>query len=401
MQALKHRFLKIPGRFAVAFFLLLLLQDLFRQPFHLIPSPIRPFSGTEPGAVDFWITRHLTWHDSQRYNISARRLVFRENGDGFGDRVKALIAVYGYAVLTKRLLVIQWHSPYPLATMISNRSQERFIFSEDIDSIGLPARHGRNYKFRYFEDMPESLIHTLASDVHTVTLKIGPPTQTPDMLRQALAGGRFSHESIPRYTPDIWRLATRQILERSEGIEEEAKKIRRRFAICGHEAQCSGNQTRYIGVHARLGHGVGEGRWRFNRFRGRHRDVSTCLARAVQNDVATHRTSVFVATDTPAFRDVFVEVMKTAMPRTRVVYLNNEPVHFNKIKREETFRGQFVEMAILGDATRIIALRSGYSRSAFWMGQAKHYTQLEAEKCIEGIPVAMNLHDGFLDLERR
>lgn len=377
--------------------LLCLLSPAWEQSFRRPEASEQNYS--EP--VDFWITSYLEWHDSQRYNRSARRLIFRENGDGFGDRVKALVAAYGYAVLTKRLLIIRWNSPYPLANILSNRSRERFIFRNDIDSDGLAAGYGRDYKFRYFRDMPISVVKLLADDVHTVTLKIGPPTQTPDMLSQELRGRRFSQQSIPKYTPALWKLAVRHLLERSLEIQEEVSEFRRQHAICGYGEECLNNQTRYIAIHARIGHGVGEGSWRFDRFRGRERDVATCFAKAVQKYSSSIDVPVFVATDTPIFKNVFIEVMSKVMPQSRVLHLSNKPVHFRKIKREGIFRNQFVEMALLGDSVRTIALRSGYSKTAFWMGQGEYYTQLRTEDCIEQTPVEMKMPDGFLDYERR
>lgn len=365
---------------------------------------IRRSLKNDPAAVEFWISRHLAWHDANRYKPNERRLVFVQNGAGIGDRIKALIAAYGYAVLTRRLLLILWEEPNPLADVLSERSRERFIFRSDLDSNGLEARHGMDYKFRYFRSMPDSLVKKLASDIHTVTLKMGPPKQTPDRLRQALRGNRFLNESIPLYTPYVWKLATQELLERSQKVNEDVSRVQDKLGICGNTERCPSGRKHYISVHARIGLGIGENHWRFARFKSHFHDIAVCFARVVRMYAISKHIGVFVASDTPEWTRVFTEVMKKEMPYNRVIRMITKPAHIRNIKRsqngKEIFIAQFVEMAILGDATRVVALRSGFSRAAFWMGQADNYIQLDTMKCAkEKIPVEKKMSNGFLDMD--
>ena len=393
-------------KFYIALFTLVLLYTLtvFFASGSSEHNPVPVSSRSDSAAVKFWISRYLTWHDANRHNPNARRLVFKQNGAGIGDRVKALIAVYGYAVLTRRLLVIKWNEPYPLADVVDKKSRDRFVFREDLDSFGLSAKHGLDYKFRYFVNMPDSLINLLAGDVHTVTLKTGPPKQTPDILRQVLRGNRFKNESIPSFSPDIWKLAAREILGRSENIQNQVAQIRNGFGICGNGEQCSSPRQHYLSVHARIGFGVGESHWRFQRFKSHYRDIAVCLARAVREHAPHENVAVFVASDTLRWIPVFIDVMRREMPSVRVVHLTGVPTHIVNIKKSDQgraiYRSLFVEMGILGDAIHTISLRSGFSMAAFWMGAGARYSQLDTLKCIkERKPVERIISNYFLEMD--
>jgi len=347
-----------------------------------------PIARGDP-AVNFWILEHLAWHDKHRANTKTRRVIFQTIGAGLGDHIKALVWAYGYAVLTRRLLVIDWQNPYPIESVISPLAVSRFIYRPQLDSVGKWERHGCEYNFKYGRGIPEYMLKLLArQDVHTVLLKIG-PAQPPDSVRDVLLGSprRFgARRVIPRFSWAARRTATRLLLEPSAEIRGRLAAFKRTHGICAYnEANCAG--VGYYAVHARLGIGTGETHFaRFSGMADRVSSIAHCFVDELEKRGVPEKATVLVASDTAAWRTSFRAAMRERMPDSRVIYYGSTPKHFRDIDKgssagRNSFLDQHTEMILIGNAIRTVAFRSGFPEVGFWRGYGRHYNVVDRKEC--------------------
>lgn len=182
------------------------------------------------------------------------------------------------------------------------------------------------------------------------------------------------------------------------------------------------NERRYIGVHARLGVGVGE--MGHHRFRDLSRDMgkaARCLARrAVKLGELGYRPElwdrmraagtgtgaegkkqttipIFLATDSPTFRPVFADTVRRLSKGTmRVVHGHWNVVHSNHVpwgnalsgnernksqKANNGFWGLSMDLIMLGHAEHVISMYSTFPRFAVAIGDASTLIELRPERC--------------------
>lgn len=182
------------------------------------------------------------------------------------------------------------------------------------------------------------------------------------------------------------------------------------------------NERRYIGVHARLGVGVGE--MGHHRFRDLSRDMgkaARCLARrAVKLSQLGYRPElwdrmraagkgtgaerkkqttipIFLATDSPTFRPVFADTVRRLSKGTmRVIHGHWNVVHSNHVpwgnalsgneddelqKANNGFWGLSMDLIMLGHAEHVISMYSTFPRFAVAIGEASTLIELRPERC--------------------
>lgn len=175
----------------------------------------------------------------------------------------------------------------------------------------------------------------------------------------------------------------------------------------------------YIGVHIRLGKGVGEHGERFARSSKDPRIPARCLAsRAVRlaSMVGDPALPIFLATDTPSVRHEFEQAVKdAAYGRVEVVFGQWSAVHSSRSRyaalkllnerkwgnatsqNRETgdndnadaslaWKGMwdsFIDVALLGHAQHVVALYSSFARMAFAVGTTDSVIELRNEICLD------------------
>lgn len=206
----------------------------------------------------------------------------------------------------------------------------------------------------------------------------------------------------------------------------------------------------YIAVHARLGYGLEEEAMDASRFNLESKGLSVkamaeCFAwhvvklannpnsgsdifssdnspssRSSSNgngwSKISKRITVFVATDTPQFRTMFAEAMvkvasdlaqgnqgnmstANVMPSFHVVTMHDlVPVHIRDITKKQADYAKavndlldtFVDLFLLGHATTLVHLESGFSDLAMWMGCSTSRVVVSRDTCAEryGIGIA-------------
>ena len=84
----------------------------------------------------FFVDDYILFHKQNR-NSKAPRLIFRPVGTGIGDRMGVLLSVYWLAVLSRRVLLIDWHEPFPLSDFLEEANQLDILLSKEAASWSL------------------------------------------------------------------------------------------------------------------------------------------------------------------------------------------------------------------------------------------------------------------------
>lgn len=341
-------------------------------------------------ALDFWVIDHLKWHDAQLDNVaSARILVWRaRRSAGIGDQIRAMMAAYQYAVLSRRVLRIDWTFPHPLSLLMSDSARKRFVYNGGVDEIREALRRQPKWRYEFRgTGLSREMFDYLNSDANTVILSIGPSVQTGN---DAVQGLRPNDTTIPRWTPVSARAAIRKVLEPSRELAALVEEAQRELGLCSTNSRCRSGRNNYISVHARLGVGTNESR--LERFAGMETKLTStarCFALAVKRYARVSPMVVFVASDTSSWPAIFETEMKKIMPSARVVFVDDEPMHIHSISPSEgrtVFLRQHMENLLIGGAQHTIALRSGFPEVGFWRGTGIYYTMLRKMPCAQGNP---------------
>lgn len=351
-------------------------------------------------AHQFWLIRYLRWHDAHRHSPRTRRVVFRTIGTGLGDHIVSAICVFRYAVLSRRLFLIEWNRPYPIRLILSATARRRFVYQPAIDrndSFG-----GQHFSFRFRVPLPRDMIDLLNGNITTVYLRAGPLLMQPNTTA-LVSTVHWPNTTIPPFNLNVRRSVTRTLLDPSRKLSEVVSSLKSAFRLCAADERCTPwryvphfrwwpfrERKRYIAVHARLGIGTKETRIsRFSKIPGNERKIAHCLAGYVKYLAISSGEKapvVFIATDTEHFRPIFRRAMLERMSKSRVVYMRSKVRHWNRIPRSskrglQMYFEQHAEMLLIGHATHIVSFWSGFSRCGFWRGSAKRLKVVTYKNC--------------------
>lgn len=145
----------------------------------------------------------------------------------------------------------------------------------------------------------------------------------------------------------------------------------------------------FVGVHARLGEGVGESKGRFAV--GDRKAAASCLAIAAKK--ANDRQRVrrfFLATDTPGFLKLFERAVVRQMPGAMVIGGGGAgPVHTCRCGGDEEGADEkcmqtFLELLLLAKGKALVGSRSGFSEIARHIGNVSDYSVVGLKRCVIG-----------------
>ncbi len=297
------------------------------------------------GAMHFWVTRHLEWHDAQRGNRSARRVVFVAPARGTGEGVKALVWAYAVAVVTRRVLHVHWALP----GVLSARAHRRFVAAAGATR---PRRAGA--------------LALLAGDTPHIALAAADLTNATHTVA-VLSALRWPRETLPPYEWAVRRAAVRAVLDPSQPLRDLVRRTKTELRLCGYDERCARhwwhpNRVRYFAVHASLPASSQ------NLMR-----VAFCFSVALRRYAGHDAPVVYVSRDSGRWREVFAEVMGKAMPRARVVWGAWDGV--------DAVLAAHAEQILIGDATRVVANRAHTPEAGFLRGSGRYYSVVGARAC--------------------
>lgn len=126
----------------------------------------------------------------------------------------------------------------------------------------------------------------------------------------------------------------------------------------------------FIGVHARLGAGLGETGPRFGSGHSPEQ-VAKCFVKSALGSGDTHGIrKYYLATDTVPFRDVFENVLLRERPNASLIRFDDiMPVHTKGCKNNASeCASTMMELIVLSKSSYIVASKSSFSRVAGYIG---------------------------------
>lgn len=379
-------------------------------------------SNDESRIMKHFVHDYLEFHKKNRHT-NARRLVFSPSGTGIGDRFRCLLFAYWAAVVSNRVFLVAWDDPFPVQEVMVARNPEMDVmYDETWDKPQL-------IKTPKGEMVPDVLSITgadldrfenvMASNIHTVFINTNKvPRSVSDVFLSKYMPPDMTIRTMNfvRQDDNFFRAVLHQVFRLSNEMEKDIGMLSEKMELKGitekkmqtgwmsnYYTRVFGKRKRpYIGVHARIGKGVGEGMSRFEKVSAKMEIAARCLAsRAIRLSHMSGNPAlpIFLATDTAEFRDVFKAVVKKmSHGRIEVVTGEWDIVHSNRLKNRRHDNGTAVDdadnrsviwstvidLVMLGYAEHILALYSSFPRLAAYMGDAETITELRNEICLEG-----------------
>lgn len=382
-------------------------------------------------ALRFFVDDYMRLHIANRYK-SSRYLIYRPSRAGIGDRTGVLLYTYWLAVMSKRIFLVDWSSPFPLQHLLTNaRPDANLFYDAKRDAprgiIADPATKSLKVAFLNSTGMNYAWDeHILMSNVLTVVAhsnrmqrsfsdafaNFSKPENlsTPEMIsfRANLNLQRAILHHVFRLSDDLIRdhiqMSHRMNLRSPYSAEEISRvgNLSGISTISGTKFVGKSNTQLipYIGVHARIGKGVGEGMGRFSEITLHMKKAAKCLAsRAVS---LSHMTGepplpVFLATDTSEFRKLFQNVVsEMSHGRIKVLTGDWDIIHSTRMvpvslgdtqSQDEELRkvmwGSYMDLIMLGHAQHVLALYSSFPRLGIRLGDAETLTELRNDICLK------------------
>lgn len=394
------------------------------RPRYQNPNPV--MHQTNRAAHQFLFDDYLLFQKRNRLN-SSRVLIYRPSITGIGDRLSILAYTYWIASVSRRVLLVDWKYPFPLSQLLVNANEDiDFFFHEKMDD---PKNETRteisNANMQFLDGTAASLRQydrVVASNARTVVLATNkrPAGITYGFVRKHLPKGiSIPHILAQQTSLSFYRVLFHSAFKLSRDIREEQHIVNTRIGLtknfspeesrggsrvgdCNQSKGCHFITRPYIGVHARIGLGVGESSPRFAKISQRLQTPANCLAsRAVKISLITGNPPlpIYLATDTPAFRQVFeTTVSKFSKGKVKVFTGDWKTIHTARIRYDidgrvpgpiqmlrmkEAVRDSYMDMVILGDAKHVISLYSSFSRFAMTLGMAETLTEIRNEICFK------------------
>lgn len=300
---------------------------------------------------------YQSWHRRHRACKGTRRLVFKLRGaqPGLGDRFTALLAGYIHAVASSRLYLVDWMEPFPLRDALAPRNINVFWQAKDqqhhTDNQSIDACDG-GYCTR----------RVMKSKAHTLYYNVGHPYHVVDVLNALRA---YGNKKMRRRLASVKKETLRGDATLFAAVFNTLFRPTQTFAtFMMQRAGPLVTRGDYIATHARLGSGVSEGGPRFDRID--HECVARTLLRAArkwQGQVCAR--DIFLATDTPTFRDIFHRLAESERVGD-VLYGDWDTKHLSHMTRKdesdrELFYLSLLELVLIGRGKAIIGMGSRFA----------------------------------------
>lgn len=435
------------------------------QPFSLLHQPDHQLTangslgeskllprGMEQRVFNFFFQEYIKFHSTNRYNAS-RVLIFRPYPSGLGDSFALLLHAYWCAVISNRLLLIDWKRPFLLTDFMDNADvfaeTDMFFRKTDMRFDTYNTRFNPHFKstskcsnkiliadIDFVQLNTTNILSMLASknEAQTVMLLSRRTLKSKEMT--ALAAQNIPPGFEPKDAKYFSRLLgapeynfhrafARHVLKLSDRLMKEyitvctqmglrcastrslldEGRMKRVGTIRKYLNKMRPKPQRYISVHARLGVGVGEKYHERFRISQNLSLVATCLGeRAVQLAVLGGNTRskrfrgsplpIFLATDTPVFREVFRDAVRNiSRNRVKVVYGKWSVLHTKRFVLGRAFparlnesvwggyKGVWMDLLLTANGEHSISLYSTFPRFALALGDSVSLTELRAELC--------------------
>ncbi|CAN8066527.1 unnamed protein product [Agarophyton chilense] len=350
------------------------------------PSPTPSLSPTPTPEVviehivqEHLINRYIKWHRQQRHQAPRLVLRFDEPHPGVGDRFLSLVTAFVMASFSDRVLLLDWIQPNSIFQFFLPTQIRDLKFKEE-DRL-----EEQKSKSVYVCDRlcarPLSLEQVLRPE-HFVIFSQGTTTNAHYLCGhftrrhpQLALSRTFSNvsESLNNVPPKMFSAIFNAMLKPSPRLHQLL------------EERSSLLQRPFIGVHARLGTGLGEKGIRFPADLSPMR-IASCLASpALQIGKKYGVHDFYLATDTVSFRDIFEKVLKKKNSKANMIRFDDiVPVHTKgcQLNITECFN-TMIELVLLSKSKHIVAIKSSFSKAAGYIGNVTVDSQGFATQCVK------------------
>ncbi|CAN8061589.1 unnamed protein product [Agarophyton chilense] len=385
-------------------------------------------SKLQAGVFRVLVDDYIQFHKRNRHNAT-RILIFRPGRTGLGDRLTVMAFAFWAASISKRLFLVDWQDPFPLSQLLQNaRADVDVFFRPAVDdpkneTIGFNPSSTLFY-LNSTQKAAKEHDSALFSNLKTVVLEISYRTNLTWALIDKIfpPNVRLSYVNQVAATIPFYRVIYHRIFMLSAEMLEYQKQLSHRMRIrptypehfqtfpadssskvtAGKGERVAQNARPYIAVHARVGAGVGEAHdgFRFAEISRNMKSGAMCLAsRAVK---LAHMSGhpplpIYLATDTPAFRGVFRQVVGNfSHGSVEVVGGDWDALHTNAFelsgrpqrslptpKQKKALRDVCIDFVMLGHGEHIVSLYSSFPRLAQGVGTARTLTEIRNEICFK------------------
>ncbi|KAI0565505.1 hypothetical protein FGB62_17g13 [Gracilaria domingensis] len=354
--------------------------------------------------LNITITQYITWHQQQRhlcevdpaYARSIPILVSRNNGyAGVGDRIRGILYSYLIAVASKRLFLIDWQEPIPIANALPSPPQHNFTYDRALFTSGEHEELVIDGPARY-----RKLDVYFSSSRVLVNRKPNPfdfkrffalYDRYPDLDLSS----KVTEAGLKDFRPvreEVAPFILKALFKTSPSVRSSLQKLRP-FSY----------GKPFISLHARLGHGVGEEWGRFN-FENKGLDLrsaSMCIG-SLAASMAQQRglDRVFVATDTERAREWLEAGVHSVLPKAQVAQSSINATHIkalhqNKRSSEAStrlrkFEEVFLDLGLLAMAESMVFFRSGFAQVAVWFGAMTDSVLVDVDDCAQMVRSSEN-----------
>lgn len=367
-----------------------------------------------------FITDYLEWHAYERaayegtlrlnegHHLTApvrppRMLIVRSDlsiTHGLGDRFRAIVVAYMLAVISNRVLLIDWRHPIPLSLAFASSRYTNFTY-DDFLAPSQPFNDSAVIEGNYYHlsDRIHVNVTTLFLDSvprPNISRWFSPPQGRK--RENALLRRLSALEPLPACR--VFPLIFRALFSPTQKLRDALSARLQTSPISSLNAE----KTTYVGVHARLGYGLGEVKSDATRFdlaqsgssiRGMARCFSASavdLYKKIEPGTSRKQPQFFLATDTPSFRSVLERELSRRLPGAALTYVNADVKHIRdlQVKTEsdiQTFMDIFVDIFLLSWSDAMTNLRSGFSDLGVWMGGICEQHVVTSEECAIGYGV--------------
>lgn len=374
----------------------------------------------------FFFKEYLDFHRLNRHKKS-KKLIFRPQDTGIGDRMDVLSFAYWASVLSNRVLLVDWRDPFPLDQFLTNANSDVDMFAHPSEVEGLRVGKGlaAGAKTRFLSNDLKELdqyASALFSNTEIIVMETNKsPGHFADQYLKANMPKSFTPAQMQGLRTDysFRRVLFHHVFRLTDAMKMKHEQFNSRVQLRPASTLLSEdmgakrwlglfapNARPYIAVHARIGTGVGEfPAVRFKEIGQQLRVAAKCLAsRAVRLAFFSGSPPypIFLATDTPEFRELFAQtVANMSQNRIDMVSGNWDVIHSNKIghphlskarprsaqseadEERKAMVGSYMDLIMLGHAEHIIALYSSFPRLALALGTAEMLAEVRNEICLK------------------
>lgn len=369
-----------------------------------------PDSADERHLYDIFVTQYVSFHRSRRHSNSSAVLIYRPLRTGFGDRYQRLLKAYYLAVLSGRVLLIDWQTPFALEEFIENANENTDFFFRAENDTRRATYDSALHLDDYNDDEGKYFMLLDSLKENDVLVVDTPRVSNEALVRYATARMPKSSSIAAQFLTNVnmHRAVWHNCLRLRPTVLQSTKRYLGSFGLrmSGREGEGRSwwHLREYIAVHARMGIGLNESN--DSRFVQNDTELETyarCLATravAATSLAGIPPLPIFLATDTPAFREVFVKNVHAIDSKVSVVYGDGPVMHSNDMARriklkerdgeytdeerttfERIVAATYTDLACIAFSAHTIALYSSFPRFAVAVGNAESLAELKVDVC--------------------